>query len=486
MPDQYDPENKVANPGGCWEPAFVVPDAGGVVSHSEPFTVQVRVTDPKDATNDFTGFSATLSVDGVVPTGAGERPTVAVPASGLVSFETSARSGPHTLGVTVTDTHGMPRRAERSVNVNTPPTKPAIAVSPEHPQTTDDLTVSVTTPSTDTTFAASAGGAVSYTYAWRRLPDGDVWANATLHADRTTRGDVFEVLVTPDDGFGPGEPARAEVTIVDSPPSCDGVLLLPSTTSTSQPIDCRCAGWSDPDGDTDQSTCTFVDTATGTPIDTAGSCTLPAAATERGMAIGCTLTPSDGTTSGTPVASVANQSVLILNSTPTTPTAALTPDAGNAGMDFACKVATDATDADGDTLTYTIAWQLDDATVSASPSVRPASLGARKGDTLCCTVAASDGNASSPASTGACVTLVNAPPRARHGARPRGRRQLPRDPSRRSPLRAAGCRRCRRGHADRHLRLVSGRRRDRGRDGRDDVGRRDRRGHRRELQRECL
>jgi hypothetical protein len=98
------------------------------------------------------------------------------------------------------------------LNLNRAPTKPVIDVTPDFPRDNQDLSVAVTTASTD-----PEGATVSYRYRWYRggalqpLLDN----LTTVPAAATSLGDVWKCVVTPHDGTDDGPSAEDSVTVQD-------------------------------------------------------------------------------------------------------------------------------------------------------------------------------------------------------------------------------------------------------------------------------
>jgi hypothetical protein len=78
---------------------------------------------------------------------------------------------------------------------------------------------------------------------------------------------------------------------------------------------------------------------------------------DRGQSVYVSVTPSDGVDTG---AAVASNVVTVSNTPPTTPTALISPQNPVEGIDdIICELDTVATDADGDTITYSVDWTVD-------------------------------------------------------------------------------------------------------------------------------
>ncbi|MBI2831796.1 MAG: hypothetical protein HYX79_06030 [Chloroflexi bacterium] len=100
---------------------------------------------------------------------------------------------------------------------NSPPTAPVISVTPKLPKNSDNLVASITTQSTD-----PDGDNVTYSYAWYKndvLQEG--LTTNTVNASYTGWGEVWKVVVTPNDGYGNGPTANDQVKV--------GVLPMTAT-----------------------------------------------------------------------------------------------------------------------------------------------------------------------------------------------------------------------------------------------------------------
>ncbi len=336
-----------------------------------------------------------------------------IDANGSLTQQLEAGPGAHLLRVTVTSPSGETVLLERNFSINTPPPKPTLAWDDTSwpgtsPTTVNDLVV-LATGVEDPTFQ---GEGVTVVYRWNKVGGSTALPSSTntLSNIHTTRGDQVEVFVKLNDGFVDGPEARLETTIGNAAPTCTGVSMNPTAARVDQAITCACVGYEDADGDADASSCTFTDLTSGDTLGTPGDCILPAGSLASGMEVSCTVTPHDGTTAGTPLTTPEGNEVLVLNSAPSAPVATLTPAEGNALTEFSCALTTAGVDTDGDSLTHTVSWTVAGAPVaSTATSATGATLGAAKGQALCCRISASDG--STPvASAPSCVTLTNAPP----------------------------------------------------------------------------
>jgi len=108
---------------------------------------------------------------------------------------------------------------------NNPPSRPQVSISPAEPEAGDDL-MAHASGSVD-----PDGDEVTYRYAWYK--DEVLQPNLTddtISADLTLAGEVWKVLVTPNDGQEDGPAAEAALTILEDPtPNEDEDLVTKHT-----------------------------------------------------------------------------------------------------------------------------------------------------------------------------------------------------------------------------------------------------------------
>lgn len=177
---------------------------------------------------------------------------------------------------------------------NTEPTATA-TLSPEVPTTSDDLLVTVDGTDDD-------GDTVTATYAWSK--NGTLFDDVTggiLSAENTTRGDVWQVIVTPTDGEANATPITLSVSIANEAPVllAEDVSLSPFNASGTTDLSVVITNATDADGDAIQFSYTWVVGATTLGSET-GS-TLSASNFESGDTVKAVVTPYDGTNYGTAV-----------------------------------------------------------------------------------------------------------------------------------------------------------------------------------------
>ena len=178
---------------------------------------------------------------------------------------------------------------------NTVPTATA-TLTPEVPTTSDDLLVTVEGVDED------EGDTVTATYAWSK--NGTLFeevSGGVLSADHTTRGDVWQVIVTPTDGEDNATPITLSVSIANEAPvlNSEDVSLSPFNASGTTDLSVIVAAATDADNDDIQFSYTWAVGSTTLGSET-GS-TLAASNFEAGDTVKAVVTPYDGTDYGTAV-----------------------------------------------------------------------------------------------------------------------------------------------------------------------------------------
>ena len=127
--------------------------------------------------------------------------------------------------------------------LNEPPVVPSVSIAPGSPAEGDTLTATVGA-ATD-----ADGDPVTTSYAW--YVDGSVVSTAMeLGSSYFSKHQDIHLEVTPNDGFGSGDPTTsATVTAVNTPPSFTGLSTDPSEAAWGGSLTALTTGWSDADGD---------------------------------------------------------------------------------------------------------------------------------------------------------------------------------------------------------------------------------------------
>lgn len=334
----------------------------------------------------------------------GELSLAGADSSGLSSFTRADLSpGLHIIQLSATDSAGLSATASATLQVNQAPTAPEVAILPAAPTTADELGVSILREASDLD-----GDAISYSYTWTR--DGvrmSSLVGSTVPASETARGQRWAVEVSASDGLATGPAGSAEVLVGNSAPALRSVSLSPSNPGTNDTLSVLLSG-SDADGD--DIAYSYLWTVNGARIAAAESTLSGLLWFDRGDRVAVTVTPSDGTDSGSPMSSA---SVIVQNSAPTAPVARVEPaDPIEGEDDLLCELATASADADGDPIAYSITWQV------GSSSFPDAITTLREGDTVpaeetaagevwTCTITPDDGADSGPSASDS-VTIGSA------------------------------------------------------------------------------
>ena len=300
---------------------------------------------------------------------------------------------------------GCPPAADDDSPTPLPPSAPTaavISVGPDGPRTGDDLVLNVDAAATDVD-----GDLAGERVAWFQdgVEQADLRGETTVLADRTARGQVWRVTHTAIDSGDREATAEATVTIVNTPPSVDGVTLGPEDPDTEALLVTTVSGWFDADGDPEAYAWSW--TVDGVSPGSSDA-TLDGDAFARDQVVEVTVTPVDAIDGGEPRIA----SITILNSAPTSPSLFVAPTGAIGGQDpLICTVASASTDLDDDALTYLFSWTVDGAAYPASnagwvgpstttwPGDTVPSEDSEPGQEWICSAVATDGTASSaPAS----------------------------------------------------------------------------------------
>jgi alpha-tubulin suppressor-like RCC1 family protein/rubredoxin len=252
---------------------------------------------------------------------------------------------------------------------NSAPEASVVSISPNPAYTSDTLTCTYT-------YADLDGDADNSSIQWT-IGGVAAGSGATL-SGAFSGGDTVTCVVTPDDGTTAGIPQTASILIANQGPSISTVDIMPDPAVVSDTLTCAYSGYTDPDGDPDQST--FEWFVGGTSLGTGSTL---AAGYLRGDVVTCTVTPDDGQLQGTPV----SDSITIDNTAPEVRSVAITPNPAVALDTLTCGYLYD--DVDGDPDSSTIDWTIGGTSVGTNSSLSGVF---NQGDTVTCTVTPNDGS----------------------------------------------------------------------------------------------
>ncbi len=347
------------------------PLADTVYNDGDTIRFQATVTSETTLVEDL-AFTWSSDVNGLFS-------TEGASSAGIASFETSELSvGAHTVTVQAVDDDGFVGQDTVALVINGLPEAPTLEITPDPATTVDELLVTIVGEAVD-----PEGDAVTYTYSW--AVDGVVSSASTsdrLPSSVTDRDETWEVTITPNDGLGDGEAGVASIVISNTPPVLASVDLSPTEPVEGDTLTCTPGTTTDVDGDTTL-TYSYAWDVDGTTLSETGD-TLADTSWSRGESVTCTVTPSDGTDDGVPVAS---NTVTADNTAPQVSTVSISPDPAQAADTLTCTY-TGYADADGDADASTYAWTVDGTTVGTSSTLAGAFVG---GETVACTVTPDDG-----------------------------------------------------------------------------------------------
>ncbi len=214
-----------------------------------------------------------------------------------------------------------------------------------------------------------------------------------------TRSPVLLLLLA---GCAPSGGKDSTPTPTNTAPSSPSIIVSPAFATTDQDLTVVFTAQSS-DAEGDAVSYRYLWSVDGTVRADLTTDTVPASETTKGESWTVTVTPSDGTADGTP----ATANATIVN---TPPAAMVSLDPASPGVTDDVTATAEATDADGDAVTFTYAWSVDGTAGSDTDAVLPAGTAVR-GETWTVTATPSDGEeAGAPAE--ASVTFGNTAPSA--------------------------------------------------------------------------
>jgi hypothetical protein len=307
---------------------------------------------------------------------------------------------------TVTPADGTVAGETQSASVyvdNTTPHLGSIRVVPTAPTVTDSVYASVV----DLDDPDQPEQTVSVEFVWHvngvevfreTVTDGNSYLVGGF-----AKGDDITVSATPSDGYTTGNTVNSEtITAVDTPPVLDGVTLSPSSGYESSTFTCETGTATDPDGDTISYGYRWY--VNGSAI-AATTDSITGSYFSKNNEIYCVVTPYDGEADGT---SVTSDTVTVLDSPPSITGVSISPGSPTVQSNLTASVS-GASDADGDSISYTYAWTVNGAAIHGSSSTLSSSNFVRDDD-IAVTVTPSDGTESGHAITSSTVTVGNAAP----------------------------------------------------------------------------
>lgn len=336
-------------------------------------SIDVLSTDPD---GDALGYTYAWTVDGVAS---------AASYAATLPESATARGETWTVYVYASDAWGTGPAGTASVTIgNTAPSLAALDITP------DPATRSATLTCTPSGYADADGDADQTLLEW--TVDGVAAGTGPTLASGFTTGQTVTCQATPFDGTDTGLVLYDSLVIQNSPPEVTSLVLSPTTPYTDDTLSAAVSA-SDPEGDT--ITLAYAWTVNGAAVSTAP--TLAGSAFAKGDVVELTVTPSDADGAGHP----GSASVTIANTPPGAPSLALDPADPEEGEAVVCDVTTASTDADGDTVTYRMAWTVDGVAYPSGGDAGPSTVtwpddemsaaDTEAGEWVTCTVTPDDG-----------------------------------------------------------------------------------------------
>lgn len=359
--------------GNAPDVEITAPASGEVINEGDRVNFSALVSDIEDNASDIE-VTWESSIDGVLF-------TQNASSAGNADFSTGALTrGTHSITASGLDSDGLTGRDAITLYVNGLPEAPTVTITPASPGSGDDLRATVTADAYD-----PEGDPITYSYVWYQNGVITAYTGNTLPNAATTRGENWEVMVTPNDGYGDGTPGYASVNIGNGAPSITGVTISPNIAYTDNELTAVPAGWSDPDGDSERYRYQWY--LNGAALNGSTDPTLAETFFVKGDQVYVEVTPFDGTDTGTTVASGV---LTILNSLPTQPTVSVTPEQPETDDALTCLVLVPSTDADGDAISYSYSWTNNGSPTAYTTATVP--IGSTSiGETWECTVTPNDG-----------------------------------------------------------------------------------------------
>ena len=229
---------------------------------------------------------------------------------------------------------------------NRAPDQPVLAISP-NPATSLDTLECVLSSATD-----PDGDSVTPTYAWYVNSIVDPAETASTYGGSLSSGDTVACTVITSDGSLSSPMGSATLTLTNTPPVIDSLVLSPDPVRTDDALTATVVA-SDAEGDA--ITLDYTWSVNGAAVQSGANNSLDSSNYVRGNIVSVTVTPSDANATGP----AAMDGLTVANTAPTAPTVALSPASPVEGIDDLVCSASGSSDADGDSVSYSYSWTVD-------------------------------------------------------------------------------------------------------------------------------
>ena len=262
--------------------------------------------------------------------------------------------------VTATDSHGSTATGSTSITLSNRSPTLSVALTPSSATAADTLTCTATPADDD-------GDSLTTSLAWT-VGGSAVSASSSSGLSSTLAGafvyaDVVVCSATTDDGKGGTAAGSDAVTITNSPPTVSSITLSPTTLQTNDTVTVN-ASVSDPEGDPVTTTYDWI--VGGVTVVSGSSSNSLDGATwfDKNDTVQAEVVADDGVNT----TREASSSVTVDNTPPTAPVVSISPSSPTAGDDLTCSIDTASSDADGDSVTYAMTWEVDGVAYAAGGS----------------------------------------------------------------------------------------------------------------------
>ncbi|HNC95552.1 MAG TPA: hypothetical protein PKW90_05475, partial [Myxococcota bacterium] len=381
-----------------------VASASVLVENSEPVVTSVQVSPGSGQVGDTLSCSASASdLNGDSPTldyaWYNGSSLVATGTSYTITEADTAPGDTLTCVVTATDSLGASASDSATANVlNTDPVVSATTITPGTGRVGDTLSCGATVSDAD-------GGSPTLSYAWY---NGSTLLSSrstyTLTAGGTNPGDTLTCVVTATDSSGGTATDQGTATVLNSDPVVSGVQVSASTAKVGDSLSCSARS---SDADAESVTLVYTWYNGSTAVGTGTSYIVAAADVDPGDTLSCVVTGTDprgGTGTG-------QASLTIDNIAPVISSVTMSASTGKVGDTLTCSV--NATDGDGSSLSYSYTFSnvTTGATLGTSATYTLTAADTAPGDSLRCTVVVSDPQGASDSDV-ASATVLNSLPTA--------------------------------------------------------------------------
>ena len=227
------------------------------------------------------------------------------------------------------------------------------------------------------------GDSVTPTYAWYVNSIVDPAETASTYGGSLSSGDTVACTVITSDGSLSSPMGSATLTLTNTPPVIDSLVLSPDPVRTDDALTATVVA-SDAEGDA--ITLDYTWSVNGAAVQSGANNSLDSSNYVRGNIVSVTVTPSDANATGP----AAMDGLTVSNTAPTAPTVALSPASPVEGIDDLVCSASGSSDADGDSVSYSYSWTVDGLAHNSNSST-VAAVNTFAGEVWVCTVTPNDG-----------------------------------------------------------------------------------------------